>query len=109
MYTPTIWEGLKMRRTIDKEERELLQRELREYICKTDGLSADEKKELRKWVRAGHSVCYNPDDIADESGAPVDYITWLRCYEEDFNSTYGPLGLEQVYDTEDEGATYTFF
>jgi hypothetical protein len=62
--------------------KEYLQDEFKEYLSKTNGLTTEQKKELRKWVRAGNSVYENPYQISDESGCEMNYIDAVGFYEE---------------------------
>ena len=62
------------RKAIDKEYRDILRIEMEEYELKIGELTPDERKELRKWVKAGNSVYDNPYCFSSEDGGPMDYI-----------------------------------
>ena len=59
------------------ERKEYLQRELVEYLTKVVD-TPQECREVIEWSKDENSVYDNPWCIADERGAPVDYIETLR-------------------------------
>jgi len=45
---------------------------------------AEEKRELRRWVNAGHSPYENGDYIVNDDGGPMDFINALRLLEVEY-------------------------
>ena len=98
-----------MKNIIDFKEKEFLRNELKEYICKTDGLITSQKKELREWVRAGNSVYENPYQISDESGCEMSYIDAVGLYEEFENDFLERQAFKQAYCIDVETGTHSAF
>lgn len=73
---------MKKKRTFDKNQKDFLRRELKEYKGTIGVMTEDEKKELYEWVAAGNSVHDNPYYIYGEDGHPMDYITAIRLNED---------------------------
>jgi len=67
---------------LDKERRDLLRKELREYEQTIGDLTPDERKELREWIKTGRSVYDNPWYISMGNGWPLDYIKASRTFDE---------------------------
>jgi len=66
-----LWElGLKIRR--------LRGRIAETYLLTVDGVTENERHDLREWTDAGNSVYDNPYSLHDESGRPVDFINGCR-------------------------------
>ena len=66
---------------INKEKRQLLQQELREYE-KVTPMTEEEREALHEWVAAGNSVHENGSMVSCESGRPVDFLDVYREEEE---------------------------
>ena len=64
---------------IDKERRQFLKQELKEYE-KVTPMTDEEKTVLHEWVRCGHSVHETDSMAVYEGGQPVDF---LDVYRED--------------------------
>ena len=73
---------MKRSNVLDKELRDLLRKELREYEQTIGDLTPDERKELREWIKKGRSVYDNPWYISMENGWPMDYIEASRTFDE---------------------------
>lgn len=73
---------MKEARTLDKNRKDFLRRQLKEYESTIGTLTEDEKKELHEWVTTGNSVQDNPYCIYGEDGYPMDYINAVRCDKE---------------------------
>jgi hypothetical protein len=69
-----------------KEVREYLRKGLKKYEAMFDGMTEDERKELREWVAAGNDFNNNPYLLHSEDGWPMDFINASRTAEE--MSTY---------------------
>ena len=70
----------------------LYHEELREYEAKIGDMSADEQKDLRKWVADGHSPYENPCLFCDGDGYVMDYIQALRIWEDMANNPDDYIG-----------------
>jgi len=70
-----------MSNQLTQHMKQYLKQELKTYE-ETMPMTLPERKELRKWVAAGHSVYDNPDYIYGEDGYPMDYINAIRFSEE---------------------------
>ena len=66
---------------INKEKRQLLKQELREYE-KVTPMTEEEREALHEWVAAGNSVHENGSMASYESGRPVDFLDVYREEEE---------------------------
>jgi len=73
---------MKRSNILDKELRDLLRKELKEYEQTIGDLTHDEQKELREWIKKGRSVYDNPWYISMENGWPMDYIEASRTIDE---------------------------
>ncbi len=62
----------------EKEYRNKCLREMRQYLKLFPDVTPEEKNDLSKWVRSGHSPYENSDYIATESGRPMDFIIARR-------------------------------
>jgi len=82
---------------IDKELRDLLRKELKEYEQTIGDLTPDEREELREWVKMGRSVYDNPWYISMGNGWPIDYIKASRIFDEILNNP-------EIYYSEDSTA-----
>jgi hypothetical protein len=85
---------VKRSNVLDKELRDLLRKELKEYEQTISDLTSDERKELREWIKKGRSVYDNPWYISMGNGWPLDYIKASRTFDEILNNP-------ELYDTED--------
>lgn len=65
----------------DKERRKILRQELKDYIS-TRKVTPDDLKELREWIRSGHSVYENPWFIYGENGWPLDFLAAAEAAED---------------------------
>jgi len=88
---------VKRSNVLDKELRDLLRKELREYEQTIGDLTPDERKELREWIKKGRSVYDNPWYISMENGWPMDYIEASRTFDEIQNDP-------DIYSSEDSAA-----
>lgn len=70
-----------MGQKIDKELKQILRKELKEYE-KATPMTAEELKAVREWVRAGNSVHANSCNAVYEGGRPVDFLDVYREEEE---------------------------
>ena len=70
-----------MKVKIDKEKRDFLKKELKEYE-KATPMTEEEKTALHKWVANGNSVHDNPAMIVYEGGRPWDFLDMYRELEE---------------------------
>ena len=74
-----------MKAGIDLELRNHLKNELKtlnEYVEMFDGMTAEEKDELREWMAHGKSVNSNPHLLYGENGSLMDFIAASRIAEE---------------------------
>ena len=92
---------MKRSNTLDKEIRDLLQKELKGYVQTIGDLTHDERKELREWINKGRSVFDNPWYISMENGWPMDYIEASRTFDE-------ILSNPDLYYSEDSTAGGTY-
>ncbi|MCL2853851.1 MAG: hypothetical protein FWE20_12645 [Defluviitaleaceae bacterium] len=60
----------------------LYHEELREYEARIGDMSAEEQKDLRKWVSDGHSPYENPCLFCDDDGHVMEYIQAVRIWED---------------------------
>ena len=90
-----------MKRTLNKDQKDFVRRELKEYKATIGIMTEDEKKELHGWVAAGNSVHENPWYLYEESGHHMDYINALRCTK-DLCEEMGNLTPEQLAEFEKE-------
>ena len=90
-----------------KEFKALLRMELRTYEAAIDDMTADERKNLRKWVADGNSVHDNPFELYEESGCLMDYIEGYRIGEDMLNNPDDYLfGLESALDAQEDEFTF---
>jgi len=73
---------MKRSNVLDKELRDLLRKELKEYEQTITDLTPDEHKELREWIKKGRSVYDNPWYVSMGNGWPMDYIKASRTIDE---------------------------
>ena len=73
---------------MDKERREFLKKELKEYEEITP-MTKPERKALHEWVDAGYSVHENSACAVYEGGIPLDFLTVYRDEEEIRRATVG--------------------
>ena len=59
-------------------------RDMRSYLKQFPDATPEEKKELRSWVRSGHSPYENGWYIAADSGKPMDFINSMRFLEDEY-------------------------
>jgi len=62
----------------EREIRNALRRELKQYEASVGDLSPDERKALHQWVADGNSVYENAFWLAGEDGNPLCYIAAMR-------------------------------
>ena len=65
----------------EQEYQVMLDEELKEYLKDTK-ITAKERKALREWVAAGHSVHENNAMAVSEGGYPIDFLDIYREEEE---------------------------
>ena len=85
--------------TLDKNRKDSLRRQLKEYEATIGTLTEDERKELREWVATGNSVHDNPYSIYGEDGYPMDYINAIR-YDKELCEEMRDLTSEQLAEFE---------
>ncbi len=68
----------------EKEYRNRCRREMRQYLKAFPDATPEEKHDLSRWVRSGHSPYDNGDYIATDSGGPMDFISARRFLEEEY-------------------------
>ena len=56
---------------------------MRQYLKDFPDATPEEKRDLSRWVRSGHSPYENGDYIATESGWSMDFIRARRFLEEE--------------------------
>lgn len=66
---------------LEKERRDFLKKELKEYEKSIIDLTPDEQKDLREWVKEGRSCYDNPWYVSTGNGYPVDYIKASRFFD----------------------------
>ena len=54
---------------------------VKEYLHQMNA-TPEERKEVLAWVSAGHDFMANGDNLADEHGRPMDFISASRAMEE---------------------------
>ena len=84
--------------TLDKERRDFLKEQLKEYEQSVCDMTLDERKELRKWVRKGRSVYDNPWYISTGNGYPMDFVEASRAFDD---ISRNPDYYEEIADHED--------
>ena len=62
----------------EREIRNALRRELKQYEASVGDLAPDERKALHQWVADGNSVYENAFWLAGEDGNPLCYIAAMR-------------------------------
>lgn len=67
---------------ISQEKKEYLEELLRQYLKEIPDITKDELKDLKVWVKAGHSPYENGDYICYEGGGPMDFINAERFVAE---------------------------
>jgi hypothetical protein len=86
-----------MSNKLTQDMKQYLSKELKTYE-ESVPMTLSERKELRKWVAAGHSVYDNPDYISGEDGHPMDYINAIRfsneMYKEYIQQKQSECGME---------------
>lgn len=58
--------------------------EMRAYLKGFPDATSEERKDLREWVKSGHSPYDNGDYVATESGGPMDFIHARRFLEDEY-------------------------
>ena len=80
---------MKFAANISQEKQEYLQELLKQYLKEIPDITKDELRDLKDWVKSGHSPYENGDYICLEGGGPVDFVSALRLQEylvpEDYN------------------------
>ena len=71
---------MKFNPEIDKEIQEILEKQYKEYI-KVTPITKKEKRALREWVKAGHSVYENNSGAWAEGQVPVEFLEVYRDEE----------------------------
>lgn len=66
----------------DENIKGFLRRQLREYENRIGNMTANERRELRKWVSDGNSPYDNPNQIYTDDGISMDYIQGCRTVED---------------------------
>lgn len=66
----------------EKEHRMNCRAEMRQYLMHFPDATQEEIRELREWIKSGHSPYENGDYIATETGRPMDFINARRFQEE---------------------------
>jgi len=66
----------------EKDLKDMLRKELKQYEAEIGVLTPEERIELREWVKDGNSVHCNPWDMADGDGRLMDYITAIRINDD---------------------------
>ncbi len=56
--------------------------DVKEYLHQFSDVTAEEKSELSKWLKAGNDFRENACFYADESGSLMDFITAMRFEKE---------------------------
>ena len=56
--------------------------DVKEYLSQFSDVTAEEKFELLKWLKAGNDYRDNAHFCADESGNPMDFISAIRFQKE---------------------------
>lgn len=72
---------MKFNKNVPWENREVLAAQLKRYEKEVD-MTNNERKELHKWVAAGHSPYDNGDYICNENGWPMDFVNAMRFEKE---------------------------
>ena len=72
---------MKFNKNVPWENREVLAAQLKRYEKEVD-MTNNERKELHKWVAAGHSPYANGDYICNENGWPMDFVNAMRFEKE---------------------------
>ena len=72
----------KMLKEWEKEYRKNCRAEMRQYLSRFPDATQEEIRDLREWVRSGHSPYDNGDYISTESGVPMDFINARRFLED---------------------------
>lgn len=73
--------------TLKEWKTELLKefkREMRSYLKQFPDATLEEKRDLRRWVNAGHSPYENGDFIVNDDGVPMDFINAQRFLEAEY-------------------------
>ena len=73
--------------TLKEWKAELLKefkREMRSYLKQFPDATPEEKRDLRRWVNAGHSPYENGDFIVNDDGGPMDFINAQRFLEVEY-------------------------
>ena len=73
--------------TLKEWKTELLKefkREMRSYLKQFPDATPEEKRDLRRWVNAGHSPYENGDFIVNDDGGPMDFINAQRFLEVEY-------------------------
>jgi len=73
---------MKFEVNISQEKQEYLQELLKQYLNEIPDISKEELKDLKAWVKSGHSPYENGDYICLEGGGPMDFINALRFQED---------------------------
>ena len=73
---------MKFAANISQEKQEYLQELLKQYLKEIPDITKDELRDLKDWVKSGHSPYENGDYICLEGGGPVDFVSALRFQEE---------------------------
>ena len=73
---------MKFAANISQEKQEYLQELLKQYLKEIPDITKAELRDLKDWVKSGHSPYENGDYICLEGGGPVDFVSALRFQEE---------------------------
>jgi len=66
----------------EKDRKDMLRKELKQYIVTFGEMTPEELNEVHRWVKKGNSVHDNPCYLADEDGRVMDYITAIRINDD---------------------------
>ena len=62
---------------IDTQLQQILKKDLAAYES-SFALTDEERRSLYEWVSEGNAVCDTPWYMANENGAPMDFVTAIR-------------------------------
>lgn len=72
---------MRFHKKVPQGNREVLTAQLKKYE-KEMAMTSEERRELHKWVAAGHSPYDNGNFIYSENGWPMDFVNALRFEQE---------------------------
>lgn len=82
---------MKFKENVSQELQDCLKELLKQYLKEIPDITKAELKDLKEWVKAGHSPYENGDYVRNDDGGPTDFVNAARFIEErgrEFEQSY---------------------